>query len=767
MTNTKTTKRALLSSVLALFLCFAMLLGTTYAWFTDSVTSGSNIIQSGTLDVDLVDEQGNSMEGQIIEFVAADGRAQDLILWEPGCTYETEPVYVVNNGTLDLKYEIIINGIAGSAKLLEAIEWTVTVGGVTTALEDLKGVLAAGEKSDAIVLTGHMKEEAGNEYQGLAASGISISVFATQLTSESDSFDNNYDDEAHLEYVYDDTKTAKENAAALQALIDTAVEGATIVVGAGTYDVSGISGSQIKLTKDNITLLGKNGVIINDEGESGTNNVQAVIKITGDNVTVSNIYAEDKGENTVILAFGNNVTVTNCTLKGYASSAWGQYLEAGVMIVANDVVNAPITKYTVTNNTFIDCNVSLQNGVGNGGNAEDLIISGNTFKNAGVFIEHNQTNSVTGAVESWHVTDILVLPTIENNVFESPSVWLGSTPFAMYLRVYRDNDVETMTPATYWTDFVANNIIMDYNGEKLSSDGKNALAGENGVQMRPNGKVQYYGLNFGTAVDDAAGLAAAIANGGDIVLVNDVVVNSTIAVPSGTTATLNLNGNDISYAVSNSGASAIIENRGTLTIVGEGTISFVAENPDMQEIPSYATNTITNEATLIIGEGVVVTNESDGGASYAVDNKGVFTLDGGTLIGKRCALRIAKYNQDNVKFTMNSGLVKGATPAWIQLPGSDATVAPTIDVVINGGTFETTKATSADNNVLYTYSFGNSHANTSITINGGEFLGGTVSIGSGYKGDAPALTINGGTFEYDVLKWTTAEMPVVVYNANK
>ena len=53
MTNTKNTKRALLSSVLALFLCFAMLLGTTYAWFTDSVTSASNIIQTGTLDVSL------------------------------------------------------------------------------------------------------------------------------------------------------------------------------------------------------------------------------------------------------------------------------------------------------------------------------------------------------------------------------------------------------------------------------------------------------------------------------------------------------------------------------------------------------------------------------------------------------------------------------------------------------------------------------------------------------------------------------------------
>ena len=50
MTN-KTTKRALLSSTVALFLCFAMLMGTTYAWFTDSVTSANNVIQSGNLDV--------------------------------------------------------------------------------------------------------------------------------------------------------------------------------------------------------------------------------------------------------------------------------------------------------------------------------------------------------------------------------------------------------------------------------------------------------------------------------------------------------------------------------------------------------------------------------------------------------------------------------------------------------------------------------------------------------------------------------------------
>ena len=269
-----------------------------------------------------------------------------------------------------------------------------------------------------------------------------------------------------------------------------------------------------------------------------------------------------------------------------------------------------------------------------------------------------------------------------------------------------------------------------------------------------------------TPVDDATELSTAISEGKDVILTEDITVTSTLTVPNGATLTLDLNGNALSYAVSNSGASAIINNKGDLTITGTGTISFVAENPDLGPIPAYATNTITNTGTLTIGEGVTVMNGSDGGASYAVDNHGVFTLDGGSLIGERCALRVAKYNQDNVVFTMNSGLVKAATPAWIQLPGSDAAVAPKITVTINGGTFQSTKESSADNNVLYTYSYGNSHANTKITITGGNFLGGTVSIGSGYKGDAPDLTITGGIFEYDVLQWLEGDTSDVLYSAN-
>ena len=262
--------------------------------------------------------------------------------------------------------------------------------------------------------------------------------------------------------------------------------------------------------------------------------------------------------------------------------------------------------------------------------------------------------------------------------------------------------------------------------------------------------------------------ADALAVGGEIVLVRDVTyaANKVFTVKAGQTVTIDLNGHVIAAIAGDGGASAVITNNGTLTIkdsVGGGKITTSALNPDMQEIPSYATNTITNEGTLILESGTIE-NTSDGGASYAVDAKGKFTMNGGELIGYRCALRIAKYNQDNVEFTMNGGKVVAATPAWIQLPGSDASVAPTITVVINDGEFITTKASSADNDVLYTYSFGNSHANTSITINGGKFVGGTVSIGSGYKGDIPTLNITGGTFEYDVLQWI-ADGSTVIHEA--
>lgn len=196
MNNKKSMKRALVSSVLSLVLCMAMLIGTTFAWFTDNATSGVNTIQSGSLDIVLEYYDGTTWqdaEGKTLDFVKAAGAENEAILWEPGCTYQLPALRVRNNGNLALEYEFVVNGVNGDAKLLEVIEWTAN--GV--ALSNFEGELKAqNDTSEQIVVQGHMKEDANNDYQGLTVSGISISVFATQLAYEYDSFDNQYDKNA-------------------------------------------------------------------------------------------------------------------------------------------------------------------------------------------------------------------------------------------------------------------------------------------------------------------------------------------------------------------------------------------------------------------------------------------------------------------------------------------------------------------------------------------------------------------------------------------
>ena len=191
MTNRKSTKRALLGSVMAMVLCLAMLVGATFAWFTDTASTNVNKIQAGKLDVVLemqnADGKWVSAEGKTLDFVKAADAKGEAILWEPGCTYELPALQIRNNGNLALKYKVIITGINGSAKLNEAIEWTI--GDVAMGAEQH---LAAGE-SNAFTIKGHMKESAGNEYMNESIDGIAITVVATQDTVESDSFDKDYD----------------------------------------------------------------------------------------------------------------------------------------------------------------------------------------------------------------------------------------------------------------------------------------------------------------------------------------------------------------------------------------------------------------------------------------------------------------------------------------------------------------------------------------------------------------------------------------------
>lgn len=100
MNESTKTKKALRGSLFAVFLCIVLLIGTTFAWFTDTASTGVNKIQSGRLDVELQYKDGDTWknaEGQTLDFQkAVDG---EEVLWEPGCTYKLPEIKVVNTET--------------------------------------------------------------------------------------------------------------------------------------------------------------------------------------------------------------------------------------------------------------------------------------------------------------------------------------------------------------------------------------------------------------------------------------------------------------------------------------------------------------------------------------------------------------------------------------------------------------------------------------------------------------------------------------------
>ena len=249
MNESTKTKKALRGSLFALFLCIVLLIGTTFAWFTDTASTGVNKIQSGNLDVGLQmqvnDDKWVSAEGETLTFKAKDGRAAEDILWEPGCTYELPKLRVVNNGNLALKYKIKITGIQGSEKLNEVIDWTIN----DQPIDLNEQHLLANKAGEAFTIKGHMQESAGNEYQGLSIDGISITVYATQLNSENDSFGPDYDKDATYPAASASELGSALNEGKIVALSKDITSNDTIVVNNKTATLDA-NGKTVDNTKD-------------------------------------------------------------------------------------------------------------------------------------------------------------------------------------------------------------------------------------------------------------------------------------------------------------------------------------------------------------------------------------------------------------------------------------------------------------------------------------------------------------------------------------
>ena len=265
-------------------------------------------IQAGALDVQLLDEQGNTIEGQTLSWKKAAGHENEAVLWEPGCTYELQPIVIKNAGYLALKYKIVISGIQGDAELNNAIEWTITNTSTVTAL-DADHALAAGA-SDTLTIKGHMREDAGNEYQGLSIDGIGITVVATQYTYESDSNNNQYDVYAEYPVISNaDFADAIENADA-GSVVDLAsgtfqlpsnsIPAGVTITGAGKEN-SVLQVNNGSITSNDVTI--KN-IAIKGSGASGTS---GSLNISGNNTTIENVnYRGQAGKIAIAVSTGDS-----------------------------------------------------------------------------------------------------------------------------------------------------------------------------------------------------------------------------------------------------------------------------------------------------------------------------------------------------------------------------------------------------------------------------------------------------------------------------
>lgn len=258
----KSTKSALLLSAISLLLCCSMLVGTTFAWFTDEVTSSNNVIQSGSLDAEMY--WGEAPDA--ITNDASQGAIFNYDLWEPGFT-QVRYVKIANVGNLAFRFQLNIipqqMAVYGEPNLAEVIDVYMFPATATPSRADIAtatpvGTLAdlmadgdgathgvllpaegegstdvtyedpnapRGEITYCIVLK--MQESAGNEYQNLSVGGgFKVQLLATQYTWENDSFDHKYDENSRFEGapVANVTPAAPETINATIGMGGTAVE---------------------------------------------------------------------------------------------------------------------------------------------------------------------------------------------------------------------------------------------------------------------------------------------------------------------------------------------------------------------------------------------------------------------------------------------------------------------------------------------------------------------------------------------------------------
>ena len=410
MTKTNS-KKALLSSAFALVLSVAMLIGTTFAWFTDTASTGVNKIVSGNLKVDIIGENSDSHIEKLNFTKAAttDAEAGAEILWEPGCRYLTEGFRIANKGNLALKWKAQVNkgttaANEGNFDLLDVIDFylvTKAADGTetATALDEFTGNLKKTETSGVYYIKGVMQTTAGNDYQGLTLDGITVTVIATQDTVENDSFGDQYDKDAPLDFepvaTADELKAAAADGKNVLLTQDVALTNAVTFDRAVTIDLNG---------KTLTTALNSNGYSL----------------VTKANATIINGTYKATGTSRGIGAYGNlkmsHVTVDVAGLVGVACSA-----DNGQYIIEDSTIKGGYALCNFNNNVKINVSDSTLEGktIGlyhNGSNfGLDLTVTGtkinagnNGTDATGVYISGSTSTRDAGGYQKASFTDCTI-----------------------------------------------------------------------------------------------------------------------------------------------------------------------------------------------------------------------------------------------------------------------------------------------------------------------------------------------------------------------
>ncbi len=448
MTNTKSTKRALLASAMALLLCFSMLLSTTFAWFTDSVTSGNNIIKSGNLDIEL--EYWNGSDWLDVKDAS---KILTNELWEPGVT-EVAYLKVKNAGSLVLKYQLGINilseieGVNQAGKTFklsdyilfgvvenvngETDSYATTDAGRAEAIADVTDAkkISAGYTKSAtmnpnnvlyLALVVYMPTGIGNDanHNGTVPQiDLGINVLATQMTAENDSFNDQYDtDAAFGTYIEldagDDLLAAMLSAEQDKPLtiklngdVEWLTEGhhgenditpaSSIIIDGNGYTITATGAGVTPLGDQTAPMTLKNVKIVDNSVSYNEGAWEfTYLEIGGSSLTCNNVTFADE------IQLGTNAIFTNCSFESNEESVYAVWVEDGAATFNNctftgyrglkvhEDYGTEIRSVVVKNCTF--SNLTKKPGVALG----NIYMNGNTYKSGNTTYTNTTDTSIS------------------------------------------------------------------------------------------------------------------------------------------------------------------------------------------------------------------------------------------------------------------------------------------------------------------------------------------------------------------------------------